>query len=96
MVITPPWTVDGVDVPVIASIFDSSVCTLSVTLIWLPVAPDATKVIVVPLTVMVSFVAKLDVSEFVPEVPDSAVAPVMRLRASPGCCSRRRSPNCRC
>ena len=46
-VITPPLAVDGVDVPVIASIFDSSVWTLSVTLIWLlPDAPDATKVMV--------------------------------------------------
>ena len=47
------------------------------TLIWLPVAPDATKVSVVPLTVMVSPGAKLAVSESVPAVPDSAVAPVI-------------------
>ena len=46
--------VDGVEVPVIESIFDSSVCTLSVTLTSLPVAPLATKLIGVPLTVMVS------------------------------------------
>src|SRR5262249_53319099 len=52
-VIAPPWMVDGVDVPVIWSILLSSVCTLSVTLSWLPVAPEATKVIVVPSTVIV-------------------------------------------
>src|SRR6185312_1106948 len=76
-VMTPPWIVDGVDVPVIWSIFDSSACTLSVTLSWLPVAPEATKVSVVPSTVMVSPGAKLEVSESEPEVPDSAVAPVI-------------------
>src|SRR6185312_5758035 len=40
--ITPPVTVDGVLVPVIESIFESNVCTLSVMLTWLAVAPDAT------------------------------------------------------
>src|SRR5262249_54596106 len=49
----------------------------SVTLIWLPVAPDATKVSVVPLTVMVLPTAKPDDSESVPAAPDSAVAPVI-------------------
>ena len=44
-VMTPPLTVEGLEVPLSASIFDSSVCTLSVTLIWLlPFAPEATKV----------------------------------------------------
>src|SRR4029077_12409942 len=68
--------VDGVDVPVIASIFDNNVWTLSVTLSWLPVAPEATKVIAVPLTVIVSPGAKLACNESVPAAPDSAVAPV--------------------
>ena len=71
-VITPPLTVDGVEVPVIESIFDSSVWTLSVTLSWLPVAPEATKVMGVPLTVMVSPAAKLVESESVPAAPDKA------------------------
>ena len=53
-VITPPLTVDGIVVPVIESIFASIVWTLSVRLSWLPVAPEATKVMGVPLTVMVS------------------------------------------
>ena len=43
---------------------------------WLPVAPDATKVIGVPLTVMVSPAAKLAASESVPAAPESSVAPV--------------------
>src|SRR5689334_21608938 len=68
--------VDGVDVPVIASIFDNNVWTLSVTLSWLPVAPDATKEIGVPSTVMVSPGAKLACNESVPAAPDSPVAPV--------------------
>ena len=76
-VITPPLTVDGVDVPVIESIFVSSVWTLSVTLSWLPVAPEPTKVRVWPLTVMVSPAAKFVVSESVPAAPDSSVTPVM-------------------
>ena len=59
IVITPPWMVDGVEVPVIESIFANRVWMLSVTLSWLPVAPEATKVIGVPLTVMVSPAAKL-------------------------------------
>src|ERR1700694_3504177 len=37
--ITPPETVDGVEVPVMESIFVNSVCTLSVTLSWLPGKP---------------------------------------------------------
>ena len=44
-VITPPEMVEGVEVPVSASILESSVWTLSVTLIWCaPEAPEATKV----------------------------------------------------
>ena len=70
-------TVDGVPVPVIESIFASKVCTLSVMLSWLPVAPDATKVIGVPLTVIVSPAAKLAASESVPAAPESSVAPVI-------------------
>src|SRR5438046_4798889 len=45
-------------------------------LTWLPVAPEATKVIGVPLTVMVSPAAKLAVRESVPTAPDNSVAPV--------------------
>ena len=72
--------VEGVEVPVIESIFDSSVCTLSVILTSLPVAPVATNVIGVPLTVIVSPAAKPGFSEFVPEPPDSsAVAPVIAV-----------------
>src|SRR5437879_3616954 len=54
MVIEPPWMVDGFEVPVIWSILLIRVWMLSVTLSWLPVAPEATKLSVVPLTVMVS------------------------------------------
>src|SRR6266702_1164575 len=75
-VITPPLTVDGFELPVIWSIFDSRAWTLSVTLSWLPVAPDATKLIVVPFTVMVLPGAKLADSELVPATPDSAVVPL--------------------
>ena len=50
------------------------------TLSWLPVAPEATKLSVVPLTVMVSPGAKPAASEFEPDVPDSAVAPVIGAR----------------
>jgi hypothetical protein len=48
----------------------------------LPVAPDATKVIGVPLTVIVSPAAKLVASEFVPATPDSSVAPVIGAGAA--------------
>src|SRR6266853_1740278 len=44
---------------------------------WLPVAPEATNVIGVPLTVMVSPAAKFVASESVVAAPDSSVAPVM-------------------
>ena len=50
---------------------------LSVTLTWLPVAPEATKVIGVPLTVMVSPAAKPVASESVAALPDNSVAPVI-------------------
>src|ERR1700724_4437922 len=50
---------------------------LSVTLSWLPVAPAATKVMGVPLTVMVSPAVKLEASESVLAAPDSSVAPVI-------------------
>ena len=76
-VIAPPATVEGFAVPVIESILASSVVTLSVTLSWLPTAPAATNVTIVPLTVMVSPTPKFDVSEFVPGAPDNVVAPVM-------------------
>ena len=46
-------------------------------LTWLPVAPEATNVIGVPLTVMVSPAAKLGATESVPAAPDSSVAPVI-------------------
>ncbi len=74
-VIAPLLMVDGFLVPLIWSIFDISVCTLSVMLTWLPVAPEATKVIGVPFTVMVSPAAKLVDSESVPAAPERAVAP---------------------
>src|ERR1700688_2001240 len=76
-VIAPPLTVDGIVVPVIESIFESSVWTLSVRLSWLPVAPEATKVMGVPLTVMLSASPKLAASESVPGLPDNSVAPVI-------------------
>src|SRR5215210_904384 len=75
--ITPPLTVEGMEVPVIESILASSACTLSGTVSWLPDAPEATKVIGVPFTVMVSPTPKLVVSEFVATAPDSSVAPVI-------------------
>src|SRR5207245_6639374 len=59
------------------SIFLSRVWKLSVTLSWLPVAPDATKLSVVPLTVMVLPTAKPGEIEFEGAVPDSAVAPLI-------------------
>src|ERR1700681_4741606 len=74
--IAPPLMVDGTVVPVSESIFVNSVWTLSVTLSWLPAAPEATKVMGVPLTVMVSPAAKLVPSESVPAAPDNSVAPV--------------------
>ena len=76
-VITPLLTVEGLMVPVIESIFASSVWMLSVTLSWLPVAPEATKVIVVPLTVMVSPAANSVESESDGAAPESSVAPVI-------------------
>src|SRR5215213_851366 len=75
--ITPPLTVEGMEVPVIESILASSACTVSVTFSWFPAAPEATKVIGVPLTVMVSATAKLVVSEFVAATPESRVPPVI-------------------
>src|SRR5512140_3619225 len=75
--IAPPLMVDGTVVPVIASIFVNIVWTLSVTLSWLTPAPAATKVMGVPLTVMLSPAAKLVASEFVFAAPDNSVAPVI-------------------
>src|SRR6202048_2425130 len=63
--------------PVIEPIFVSKVPTVLVTLNWLPAAPLATKVNVVPLIVMVSPTAKLVVSESLGDGPDSAVAAVI-------------------
>src|SRR5262245_18380245 len=77
IVITPPLTDDGVEVPVIESIFVSNVWTLSLTLSWFPCAPEATNVSVLPLTVMVSPTAKFVASESVFAAPDSSVAPVI-------------------
>ncbi len=77
----PAATLDELGVaPDSASNFCSSCVTLSVTLIWLlPVAPDATKVMFWPFTVMVSPAANAVLSEFeeVEAAPDSSVAPVM-------------------
>src|SRR5450432_173393 len=76
--ITPSLTVDGVVVPESASIFVSSVWTLSVVLTWLlPTAPEATKEIGLPLTVIVSPGAKLAASESVLAGPDNSVAPLI-------------------
>lgn len=58
-----------------------SVWMLSVTLSWLPVAPELTKVSVVPLTVMLSPAEKPGVIESDPLAPDSAVAPVAMFEA---------------
>jgi len=71
-VIAPPLMVDGIKVPVIESIFESSVCMLSVTLTWLPVAPEATKVMGVPLTTMLSPAAKLGSASPCPRRPTAA------------------------
>src|SRR3984893_9328946 len=76
--IPPSLTVDGVVVPESASIFVSSVWTLSEVLTWLlPTAPEATKVMGAPLTVMVSPTEKLLDSELVPAAPDNSVAPLI-------------------
>src|SRR5882724_4418933 len=67
-------TVDCVMEPESASIFASSVPTVSVMLIWLgPVAPEVLKVSVWPSTVMVSLFAKGVVSTLVPAGPDRSV-----------------------
>jgi len=58
---------------VIESILFNSVWTLSPMLSWLPVAPEVTKVIGLPLTVMVSLAAKLVASESVFGPPDNSV-----------------------
>ena len=63
--------------PVIAPIFASRVPTVSVTLSWLPTAPLATKVMVVPSTTMVSPAVKFVVSESLGLAPDSVVAAVI-------------------
>src|SRR4051795_1278229 len=76
-VMRPPLTAEGIEVPVMESILASSVCTLSVMLSWLPAAPAATKLIAVPLTVMLSPGAKFVIRESVLTAPDSSVAPVI-------------------
>src|ERR1700730_1776385 len=77
-VTAPPATLDGVEVPVKLSIFESKVATLSLTLIWLgPEATPATNVITLPFTVIVLPAAKLAVSESLPDVPDNAVVPLI-------------------
>ena len=66
-VIEPPLIPDGIAVPVSASILPSKVPMLSPMLIWLvPTAPDAMKVMVWALTVMVSPARKLAEIESVP------------------------------
>src|SRR5437868_1513056 len=81
-VIAPPEMVEGDEVPLIASILESSVWTLSVTLTWLlPLAPEATKLICWPLTVMVLPAAKSAASELVAAAPDKVVAPVIGAAA---------------
>src|SRR6476620_7540136 len=76
-VIAPQAMVEGFAVPVMESILASIVVMLSVMLSWLPTAPAATNVTVVPFTVMVSPTAKFVAIESEPAAPDSAVAPVM-------------------
>src|ERR1700712_4029628 len=90
----PGPTVDAAVVRVIESIFANSVLTESVTLSWLPTAPEATNVIGVPLTVMVLPATKLAASGFVPATPANRVAPVIGagvaawlLTALPATCS---------
>ena len=75
-VIAPPDMLDGMAAPVIESIFVSRFEMLSVTLSWLPTAPAATKVTMVPSMVIVSPTAKLALSELLGVAPDNAVAPV--------------------
>src|SRR5436309_14764902 len=75
--ITPPLIVEGIEVPVMESILLKSACTLSLMLSWLPAAPEATKVMVVPLTLMVSPTTKSAASESLGDGPDSSVAPVI-------------------
>src|SRR5450755_2902213 len=76
-VITPPLMVDGTVVPVSESIFVNIVWMLSVMLSWLPSAPEATKLMDVPLTVMLLPATKLMASELVPARPDNAVTPLI-------------------
>src|SRR5437899_1674769 len=81
-VIAPPLTVDGTVVPVMASIFPSKVPTVSVTSMLMGTTPGAvvpvfTKLITVPLTVMVLPGAKLAASESEAALPDNCVAPVI-------------------
>src|SRR6202008_3697000 len=80
-VILPPETVAGA--PVIDEILLSSAPTVSVMLSWFPVAPEATKLMVVPSTVMLSPAANPADSESLGAVPDSAVLAVI---ATAGVC----------
>src|SRR5579883_44763 len=76
----PLVTLEGVEVPVSASILVSSCCTVSVTLTWLlPLAPEATKVMVWPFTVMVSPAEKAVVSAL--PAPESVVVPLIGAAA---------------
>src|SRR5260370_34008263 len=74
--------VDGVGGPVMVSILPSKVATVSVTSTLIGTTPGAvvpvfTKLITVPLTVMVSPGAKLVPSAFAPAAPDNVVVPLM-------------------
>ena len=83
-VIEPALIVDGVPVAWSASILPSKVPMLSPTLIWLlPTAPDAMKVMVWPLTVMVLPATKSAEIELVPAAPESRVAAVFATDGVP-------------
>src|SRR3954462_748956 len=69
--------------PVMPWILASSWPTLSVTLSWLPMAPEATNVSVVPSTVMVSPATKFVTTESLGEAPDSSVAAVIGADGGP-------------
>src|SRR5215470_4092925 len=86
-VIAPVALIVGVT-PVIVPILLSNVPTVSLTLSWLPVAPEATKVNVVPSMVIWSPATKFVVRESLPAAPDNIVAlviaaPALLLTAAP-------------
>jgi hypothetical protein len=83
IVTAPPSMLEGVVVPVIESIAESKLPTVPDVVLMTKGLPDVLvgsddeKLMVVPLTLMVSPLAKLAESESVPGAPDSAVAAVI-------------------